>query len=140
MRRHQPLRDQRLGGAERLQHVERRRMEGRRARFLAERRPCLEHRHRNAAAHQIGRRDEADRARAGDRMDAARRYPMAQASASGYSILRNAGLGDDVAVLLDLVGVKLLRLIERQRDGLGAGLREALLARRDRSAPRSVPC
>ena len=65
-RRLQPLRHQRLGGAERLQHVERRRMEGRGAGFLAELRALLEHGHRHASARQMRGGDEADRPRAGD--------------------------------------------------------------------------
>jgi hypothetical protein len=62
----EPLREQGLGSAERVQHVERRWMEGRGARFLAEPRPLLEHRHRHAAVCQMGRSHEPDRARACD--------------------------------------------------------------------------
>jgi len=65
-RRDQPLRDQRPRGVESIEHVERRRMEGRGARLLAEIRPRLEHRHRHAAADEVGRRHQADRPRARD--------------------------------------------------------------------------
>ena len=66
LRRLQPLGDQRFGGAERIQHVEGRRMEGRGARFLAQRGTRLQHRHRNAATHQHRSGDEPDRARPDD--------------------------------------------------------------------------
>ena len=49
-----------------MQHVERRRMEGRGARLLESVGACLEHRHRHAGARQMRRGDEPDRARAGD--------------------------------------------------------------------------
>ena len=49
LRRNQSLRDQRPGGAEPIQHVERRRMKGRGAQLLAEIGAGLEHRHRDAA-------------------------------------------------------------------------------------------
>ncbi len=65
-RRLQPLRQERLGGAERMQHVERRRMEGRGPQFLAERRALLEHRDRDAGARQMRGGNEADRPGAGD--------------------------------------------------------------------------
>ena len=65
-RRLQSLRDQRPGRAEHVQHVERRRMEGRGARFFAQARPFLEHCDRNAGAREVSRGDEADRPRAGD--------------------------------------------------------------------------
>ena len=66
LRRAQALRDQRRGGAEFVEHIERRRMKSRGARFLGQRRASLEHRDRNAAADEIGRRDQADRPGAGD--------------------------------------------------------------------------
>ena len=66
LRRDQALGDQGLRGAEFVEHVERRRMESRGARFLAEAGASLEHRHRNALPHQIGRGRKPDRAGAGD--------------------------------------------------------------------------
>src|SRR6516165_6658391 len=65
-RRGQSLRDQRPRGAEPIEHVERRRMEGRGARLLAEIRSRLEYRYRHAAADEVGRRHQADRPRARD--------------------------------------------------------------------------
>ncbi len=66
LRRAQALRDQRRGGAEFVEHIERRRMKSRGARFLGKRRASLEHCDRNATADEIGRRDQADRTGAGD--------------------------------------------------------------------------
>jgi len=65
-RRLEPLRDQRRGGAQLIEHVEGGRMEGRGAGFLAKIGAGLEHRHRHAMAHQIGRRDQTDRPGPGD--------------------------------------------------------------------------
>ena len=48
------------------EHVERRRMERRGARLLAQRRARLEHGDRHAVTHEIGRGHEPDRPRAGD--------------------------------------------------------------------------
>ena len=66
VRRGQALRDQLVCGAERVEHVERRRMEGRGPQLDAQINAGLEHRHRHAMAYQVGRRGEPDRARAGD--------------------------------------------------------------------------
>ena len=65
-RRHQPLCDQRLRGAEPVEHVEGRWMKGRGARFLAEIRASLEDGHRHAVAHEVGRRHQTDRPGAGN--------------------------------------------------------------------------
>src|SRR5215510_922545 len=65
-RRHQTLRNEGLRGAERLEHIEGRRMEGRSAGLHAEVRAGLEYGHGHAAAHEVGSGDEADRPRAGD--------------------------------------------------------------------------
>ena len=65
-RRGQSLADQWPRGVEPMEHVERRRMKGRGARLLAQIRPGLEHRHRHAAADEVGRRHQADRPRARD--------------------------------------------------------------------------
>ena len=62
----QSLRDQRCGRTERVQHVERRRMERGGAGLGREIRAFLEHRHRHAGARQMRRGDEPDRARAGN--------------------------------------------------------------------------
>jgi hypothetical protein len=63
-RRDQALRDERSRGAEPLEHIERRRMKGRGPRFPAQIGSRLEHRHRHAAAHQIGSRHQPHRPRA----------------------------------------------------------------------------
>jgi hypothetical protein len=65
-RRDQPLRDHRRGGAECIQHVERRRVEGRGARLLAQVRARLEYGHRHAGPRQLRRGDEPDRTGARD--------------------------------------------------------------------------
>ena len=66
LRRDQPLRDQRRCRAQRLEHVQRRWVKGRCARFLAQVMPGLEHRHRNALACQARRRHQANRPGAGN--------------------------------------------------------------------------
>src|SRR5207302_927099 len=66
LRRRQALRGQVACGAEALEHVERRRMKRRRARFLAQMRRCLEHRHRDAAPDELRGRAQAHRPGAGD--------------------------------------------------------------------------
>ncbi len=65
-RRFEPLRDHRFGGAERMQHVQRRRMERRGARFLGQIWSRLEHRDRNAAAGKMRCGGEPDGACAGN--------------------------------------------------------------------------
>jgi hypothetical protein len=64
LRRDQALRDERFRGAEPIEHIERRRVKGRGARFRPQIGSRLEHRHRHAAPHQIGGRHQADRPRA----------------------------------------------------------------------------
>jgi hypothetical protein len=64
--RDQPLLDQRLCGAECLEHVQRRRVKSRCTRFVAQVMPGLEHRHRDALACQVRRRHQANRPGAGD--------------------------------------------------------------------------
>jgi len=88
LRRAQALRDQRRGGAEFVQHIERWRMKCRGARFLGQRRSDLEHRHRQAVAHEVGRRRQAHRPGAGDEdafLDRHSFSPLIRASALGLS-------------------------------------------------------
>ncbi len=66
LRRNQALRDQRCRGAEPIEHVERRRMKRRGAGLLAQIGSGLEHRHRHASLHQVGRRHQTDRSGARD--------------------------------------------------------------------------
>ena len=65
-RRDETLRYQRLRGAEPIEHVERRWMKRRRARLLAEVAARLQHGHRHAAAHEVGRRHQTNRSGAGN--------------------------------------------------------------------------